>query len=133
MKNNRQDAAKFMKKIMPCFRPPTTDEGSAKGLMDAYVGALSEFDGAVLDQAANNILRTRLDPFFPTLAQCIAACEKIGADASKAAADKKCAETYARLRIDNGTAHAGDYWTLGLPLPDHIVVRPECPGDPCAR
>lgn len=133
MKTNRQSAAKFMKKIMPCFRPPTNHDGSAADLMESYVGLLSEFDSAVLDQAAESILRTRSDPFFPTLAECLQACERIGTDARKAIADKQCTAEYARLRIANGTATVIDYRTLSLPVPLDVPIYPEYPGDPCER
>lgn len=133
MPTHSKAAFAFMQKILPCFRPPTANAENADGLIVAYVGVLSGFSDATLSAASDLILHTRTDPFFPTCAECIAACEKVDADVRKAIADKDSADSYARLRIKNGSALAGDYRTLGLPLPGHVVVHPEYPGDPCER
>lgn len=93
----------FMGKLIPCFRPPTDDAGNAKALVMAYFSQLSEFDAETLGQAASQILRTRKDPFFPTLAECLDVCRAIAHRKSNQA----MAESYMR---DADARMAADGW-----------------------
>jgi len=67
----------FFGKLVPCFRPPSDNPANAKALVQIYHAELSRFDAAVLAKAASVILKTRKDPFFPTLADCLDACRKV--------------------------------------------------------
>jgi hypothetical protein len=69
----------FFGVLAPCFRPPTDDVANAKALATAYFAELSRFDAGALADAAQKILTTRKDPFFPTLAECIEVCRVVKA------------------------------------------------------
>lgn len=75
---SKKDFAKlFLGRLAPCFRPPTDDVNNGAALANAYFDELCDFEAATLERAATRILRTRKDPFFPTVAECIRVCEEV--------------------------------------------------------
>lgn len=78
MVTSKRDFAKlFLERLAPCFRPPTDDVNNGAALANVYFDQLCQFDAVTLERAAARILRTRKDPFFPTVAECICVCEDV--------------------------------------------------------
>lgn len=107
--NLKSFMAVFMGKLIPCFRPPTDDPKNAKLLIEAYFDGMSEFDAETLEEAAGRILKTRKDPFFPTLAECMDVCRSIrAAKLDREQSKKYFDDARARMAADGWDFIPGD-------------------------
>jgi len=65
----------FILSVVSGFRVPNDSVSTAEHLTAMFVRHLKDFDAAVLDKARLHIERHRIDPWMPTVGECVRVCE----------------------------------------------------------
>lgn len=97
----------FLDALFASFRNPGANQDRTDRLMDLYVEHVGTFDDTVLRAAKAHIIRTRKDPFLPTIAEVVEVCEHAKNGTLRDLADpegaRKRADFVRNLRVIGGS------------------------------
>jgi hypothetical protein len=101
----------FVGPVMACFRKPNDTEADVRLFIQALTSALEMFPTEVIADAGTEIIRTRKDPFMPTVAECIEACRTVTRRLKAADGQKALQEALDIARSERGRLVAGSSGT----------------------